>query len=197
MKEQSEAINNIAKETISVSMTVAKLLGIVNPVAASASLIAEHVHQRRTQKFINRLERLVESLDSRIGRLEDQALLETNIDLLDEIIAQAISDEDEDKLDYYAALIEYYASHPISPEELRLLSSAFKSLLLSEIKEFANFAIRIGLLKYVTLNHMPIFWNRVHFLGLNEIGSTGQKNPSQVTQLGKHFVEVVKLVGEV
>ena len=190
------AIDNVADKALSAGSTAAKLLGVVNPTAATVGVVADLIQKRRSQKFINRLEKLVHSLDRRVQRLEDISQSGPDVDLLDEIIAQAISDEDEDKLEYYSALIEYCSSNSISPQEVRLLSSAFKSLLVSEIKGFADFAKGRNFLANIANDLVPIFWNRVLFLGLNKTSGGGVKHASQVSELGKHFVKIVNLVNE-
>jgi hypothetical protein len=191
--DKPNALEKAADKSLSIGSIAAKLFGVVNPVAATVSIAAECIQQRRSQKFVGRLEKLVCSLDHRVQRIEDQMQVEPDVDLFDEIIAKAISDEDEDKIEYYASLIEYYTFQSISPQEVRLLSNAFKSLMVSEINGFTGFATGQNITRSVSQDLIPIFWSRVHFLGLYKGGSGGVKHVSQVSQLGKHFVEVCKL----
>lgn len=188
---------NAIDKTLSVGSITAKLLGVVSPVSATVGVVADCIRQRRSQKFVKRLGKLVCSLEQRVQRIEEKIQVEPDVDLLDEIIAKAISDEDEDKIEYYASLIEYTTSQAMSPQEIRLLSNAFKSLMVSEINGFAIFATGQNVLKSVSEDLIPIFWSRVHFLGLYEGGSGTAKYESQVSPLGKHFVEVCKLVSNV
>lgn len=195
--DSHDAIKKVAEGTFSVCTIVAKLLGVVEPTAATVGVIADSIQKRRSQKFARRLEKFALSLDRRVRKIEDETQIEKDVDLLDEIIAKAISDEDEEKTEYYVSLIEYYTSQSISPHEVRLLSNAFKSLLVSEIKGFAGFVTGQNILKDVHQDLVSIFWNRVQFLGLYKGGSGTAKHASQVTHLGKQFVEIVKLVPEV
>ena len=194
--DSPNALENVADKALSAGSIVAKLLGVVNPAAATVGIVADCIQQRRSQKFIKRLEKLVDSLDQRVRRIEGGAQVEPDLDLLDEIIAKAISDEDEEKTEYYVSLIEYYTSQSITPQEVRLLSNAFKSLLVSEIKGFAGFVMGENVVRSVSQDLVPIFWNRVQFLGLYKGGSGSVKYANQVTHLGKHFVEVFNLVPE-
>ena len=179
----SNSMENIADKTLSGGSILVKLLGVVDPKAATVGIVADLVQKRRSQKFIKRLEKLIHSLDMRVRRLEDNFQLEPDVDLLDEVIAQAISDEDEEKIEYYAALIEYYSSCSIRPQQVRLLSSAFKALLVSEIRGFADFAReRRSFRENVPSDMAPIFWNRVSFLGLS-ISSGGTGHPSKISQI--------------
>jgi len=174
--DSTNAIENTADKAISVGSIAAKLLGVVNPSAATVGIVAELIQERRSKKFIKRLEKLVHSIDRRVKRLEDNPQSDSDVDLLDEIIAQAISDEDEEKLEYYSALIEYCSTNSISPQEVRLLSNAFRALLVSEIKSFTDFASGRNFLHNISNDLVPIFWNRVLFLGLNKTSASGVKH---------------------
>ena len=171
--------------------TVAKLFGVVNPVAATMGIVTDCIKERRSKKFSKRLENLILSLEKRIERLEDQPQVEPNLDLLDEIVAKAISEEDEDKTEYYAALIQYYSVHPLEPYEVRILGNALKSLTTFEIESFVYFVKAQSWRKSIPDSLKDVFWIRVEYLGLFKGGNV--KHPTQATQLGKKLVEIYDL----
>ena len=172
---------------------VAKLFGVINPCAATVGVIVDSIKDRRSRKFSKRLKSLIQSLEKRVQSLESESQTETDLDLLDEIVAKAISDEDEDKTEYYAALIEYYASHTIEAYQVRLLGNALKELTVYEIKSFVNFVNGKNVARDIPEDLVSVFWGRVHFLGLYKGSSSTVKNPTQTTQIGKKFVEIYNL----
>jgi len=144
-------------------------------------------------KFTKRLESLIQSLGKRVRDLEDFSQNEADLDLLDEIVAKAISDEDENKTEYYASLIEYYVSHTIEAYQVRLLGNALKELTVYEIKSFVNFMSGKNIAGDIPEDLLSVFWGRVHFLGFYR-GSPGTvKHPTQATQIGKKFLEICNL----
>ena len=171
--------------------TVAKLFGVVNPVSATIGIVTDCIKERRSKKFGKRIESLILSLQKRIERLEEEPKIEPNLDLLDEIVAKAISEEDEDKTEYYAALIEYYVSGNQNQYQVRLLSDAFKGLTVYEIKAFVHFS------KHRTLRHdipedlRELFLDRVKTFGLCQQGKI--HNINCTTFLGKKFLDVCEL----
>jgi len=173
---------------------VAKLFGVVNPAAATAGIIIDCLRERRSKKFAKRLESLLHTLEQRVKHLEIQTQNEPNLDLLDEIIAKAVSDEDEDKTKYYAALIEYYASHSLEAYEVRFLGNALKALTICEISSFVNFISGRNFLRNLPDSLKNVFWTRIEFLGLFKGGA--EKHITQASQLGKKFVDICNLVVE-
>jgi hypothetical protein len=171
--------------------TVAKLFGLANPAAATVGIVAGYINDRRIKKFGKRLESLILSLQKRIEKLEEEPNVETNLDLLDEIVAKAIRDEDEDKTEYYAALIVYYVSGNQNQYQVRLLSDAFKDLTIHEIKAFVHFNKHGSLHHDIPEDLKELFWDRVQTLGLHQRGKTAL--PDYTTLLGKKFLEVCKL----
>lgn len=190
---QQNAANRVVDTAMAGGAIVAKLLGVTNPLANTVGIIADCIKDRRSHKFAKRLDNLIQSLAKRVRKLENESQNETDLDLLDEIVAKAISDEDEDKTEYYAALIEYYASHILEAYQVRLLGNALKELTVYEIKSFVNFVSGKNFLGDIPKDFVSIFWGRVYFLGLYK-GSPGTtKNPSQASQIGKKFVEIYNL----
>lgn len=190
--------NNSSRNITDISLRggaiVAKLLGVVNPAAATVGIIADCIRERRSERFAKRLESLLHTLENRVQNLEIKSQNEPNQDLLDEIVAKAVSDEDEDKTKYYAALIEYYASHSLEAYEVRLLGSALKALTVYEILSFVSFASGQNYLREIPDDLKNVFWIRVEFLGLFKGGTV--KYVTQVSQLGKKFVDICNLVTE-
>lgn len=168
----------------------AKLFGVVNPVGATVGIVGECIRERRAKRLVSRLERLINSLENRVKQLEYKPE-ESNLDLLDEIVAKAISDEDEDKIEYYAALVQYHLSTHLDPYETRLLSNALKNLTVYEIKAFCEFGTNQIRQSILPKQLEDIRWNRVEYLGLFKGGTA--KHSSSVTLLGKKFTEVYKL----
>ena len=191
--EGNNTSRNIKDISLRGGAIVAKLLGVVNPAAATVGIIADCIRERRSRKFSKRLESLIQSLEKRVQSLESESQTETDLDLLDEIVAKAISDEDEDKTEYYAALIEYYASHTIEAYQVRLLGNALKELTVYEIKSFVNFVNGKNVARDIPEDLVSVFWGRVHFLGLYKGSSSTVKYPNQTTQIGKKFVEIYNL----
>ena len=192
MKDQ-DAINKITDIALTEGSIVAKLFGVINPGAATIGVIVDSIKERRSRKFSKRLESLIQSLEKRVQSLESKSQTETDLDLLDEIVAKAISDEDENKTEYYAALIEYYASHTIEAYQVRLLGNALKELTVYEIKSFVNFVNGKNVARDIPGDLVSVFWGRVHFLGLYSGSSSTVKYPTQTTQIGKKFVEIYNL----
>ncbi len=171
--------------------TIAKLFGVVNPAAATMGVVTDCIKERRNKKFSKRLENLIFSLQKRIERLEREPKVEPDLDLLDEIVAKAISEEDEDKTEFYAALIEHYMSSNQNQYQIRLLCEAFKSLTVHEIKAFVHLN-KHGAVRYDIPDDLrELFWDRLRTLGLHQRGKIA--NPEYSTLLGKKFLEVCKL----
>jgi len=170
---------------------VAKLLGVVNPVSATAGVIADCIKERRSDKFTKRLQNLITSLEERVCNLEDDSESELNLDLLDEIIAKAVSEEDEDKTPYYAALIEYYAKNKLEPYEVRLLGNALKELTVYELESFVKFIHDSHKYRNIPEPLQEIFWNRLEYLGLFKGGRV--KHKSNTTVLGKKLSDIYQL----
>lgn len=192
--EGNNTSRNIKDISLRGGAIVAKLLGVVNPAAATVGIIAECIRERRSERFARRLESLLQTLENRVQHLEIQSQNEPNLDLLDEIVAKAVSEEDEDKTKYYAALIEYYASHSLEAYEIRLLGNALKALTVYEISSFVSFASGQNYLRDIPEDLKNVFWIRVEFLGLFKGGTV--KHVSQISQLGKKFVDVCNLATE-
>lgn len=167
---------------------VAKLLGVVNPIAATAGVIADCIRERRSEKFAKRLQCLITSLEERVSTLEEGPEPDVNLDLLDEIIAKAISDEDEDKTPYYAALIEYYATNKLESYEVRLLGNALKELTVYELESFVSFMNDLNKYRDIPKALQDIFWNRLEYLGLFKGGTV--KHKSNITVLGEKLIAV-------
>jgi len=191
--EGNNSSRNIKGISLRGGAIVAKLFGVVNPCAATVGVIVDGIKDRRSRKFSKRLESLIQSLEKRVQSLESESQTETDLDLLDEIVAKAISDEDEDKTEYYAALIEYYASHTIEAYQVRLLGNALKELTVYEIKSFVNFVNGYNVARDIPQDIVSVFWGRVHFLGLYSGSATTAKHLTQTTQIGKKFLEICKL----
>jgi hypothetical protein len=175
------------------SSALAKLIGIKFPPAVAITVLVDIIKERRAKKRIERLEKLFQSLDRRLTRLEGNVPEPPDIDLFDEIVAKAVSDEDEDKTELYAALVQYWlVKKPVS-YELRLLGNALRELTVQEITSFCGFIISQGasILKTMPEQLQEIFWNRVEYLGLFKGGNV--KHPVNVTQIGRKLVEIYQL----
>ena len=185
-----------------------KLLGIVVPQAKALEIVIGVIGDRRNKKHRDRADKLFQSFGRRLTQLECKPLESPDIDLFDEIVAKAVSDEDEDKTELYAALVQYWIEHQseLAPYEVRLLGNAIKGLTVDEIKAFHEYHINKG--PYPTKNIpeqlQEVFWNRVKFLGL--LGYIGhfesglvfhsQPNgcdPSRITKIGRMLVEIYQL----
>jgi hypothetical protein len=177
---------------------LAKLVGIVYPPASPLAYIIDTIQKRRTDKHIKQLEKFVQSLERRLSRFEGNVPETTDIDLFDEIVAKAVSDEDEDKTELYAALVQYWMDHNslLAPYEVRLLGNAIRELTVDEIEAFHGFFIskQVYPTKKMPKSLQEVIWNRVAFLGLlGGIGRFDMINPSNVTQIGQKLVEIYKL----
>jgi hypothetical protein len=169
---------------------LAKLLGLKEPVAATLGILIGAISDHRTQQ---RLERLVRSVEARLERLEGSFLEPEEPDLLQEILAKAVNDEDEDKTRYYAALIEYCVSGSQDAYQVRLLGDALKSLTAYEIKAFVHFSKHGALRHDIPSDLRDIFWDRVCTLGLYQRQMIRTNRPEFTTLLGKKFLEVCEL----
>jgi hypothetical protein len=169
---------------------VAKAFGLTVPVAGAAAILIEAIRDRRTKRQFQRLENLVKSLAARFERLERNLQESPEPDLLDEILAKAVNDEDEKKTEYYAALIEYCMSGNQTAYQVRLLGEAIKGLTGHEIGAFMHFS-RHGCLRYDIPDDLrDIFWDRICTLGLYPRQRIESNDPQYITFLGTKFAEV-------
>jgi len=173
-----------------------KFIGIALPLPPvnAITFIIDNIQQRRNKKHLDRLEKLVQSLDRRLTRLEGNVPETPDIDLFDEIVAKAVSDEDEDKTELYAALVQYWMEHKPVPYEVRLLGNAIRELTIYEIKTFNDCVVSQN---PEHTQKMPeqleeIFWDRITYLGLY-VGGAGHHYYDKVTQIGKKLVEIYQL----
>jgi len=169
---------------------VAKVLGLTAPVAGVVGLLIEAVSDRRTRRQHQRLEKLITSLSERLEHIETDPAEPRAPELLDEILAKAVSDEDEDKTQYYAALIEYCVSGDRDPYQMRLLGDAIKGLTVHEIKAFVHFSRHRCLPHNIPGDLRDIFWDRVCTLGLYRRDKTKTDRPEYTTFLGGKLLEV-------
>ncbi len=189
--DSQSPLDKIGDIVLSKGGLLAKFLGVVDPTAATVGIVADCISQRRSERFAGRLMKLITSLEKRVRNLEDEARCEPDLDLLDEIVAKAVSDEDEDKTDYYASLIEYYMTHKLEPYEVRLLGNALKDLTVYELESFVGFSHDLNKYRDIPKPLQDIFWNRVEYLGLFKGGTVKHKN--NVTVLGKKLIEICQL----
>ena len=173
------------------SKMVAKVLGLKMPVAGALAILIEAIGDRRAKRQFQRLEKLVGSLVPRLERLEGGIQPPPEPDLLDEILAKAVNDEDEDKTQYYAALVEYCVSGNRNAYQVRLLGDAIKGLTAHEIKAFAHFSKHGALRHDIPDDLRDIFWDRVCNFGLHQRGKV--HHAEYTTSLGKEFLEVCEL----
>jgi len=183
--------SEVADVVLSGSSIIAKLLGVVDPSAATIGVIADCIKERRSRKFATLLENLIHSLEKRVQHLESELQEGVNLDLLDEIIAKAISDEDEDKTEFYAALIEYYATHPLEPYEIRFLGNALKGLTIYEIESFIKFSKGQNIKEDLPESLEEVFWIRINYLGLHKGGTV--RHPNQISLVGRKLIEIYDL----
>jgi hypothetical protein len=176
---------------------LATLLCIPYPLAATAAgtvaLFVDLFSKRRTNKRIHLLEKLFQSLDRRLTRLEGNVSETPDIDLFDEIVAKAVSDEDEDKTELYAALVQYWMEHKPVPYEVRLLGNVIRELTVDEMKCFYEFAIGQGIRQTQKMPEQlkELFQSRVTYLGLYVGGI--DYHYEKITLIGEKFVEIYKL----
>jgi hypothetical protein len=172
---------------------LAKLVSIKLPPANALAIIVDIIKDLRTKKHLDRLEKLIQCLDRRLTQVEDKIPETPDLDLFDEIVAKAVSDEDEDKTELYAALVQYWIEHKPAPYEVRLLGNALKELTIQEITSFSGFIISQGpdIIKTMPEQLQEVFWNRVEYLGLFKGGMV--KAAVNVTHIGREFVEIFQL----
>jgi hypothetical protein len=187
-------LSNLAK-LIGITFSPAKVITIP---ASAIAIIVDNIKGHRTKKHIEKLEKLIQCLGHRLTQLECKLLESPDIDLFNEIVAKAVSDEDEDKTELYAALVQYWMEHKsqLASYEVRLLGNAIKELTVDEIAAFHDFFIsgQVYPTKKMPKQLQEVFWNRVLFLGLlGGIGHIDMKSPSFVTQFGKMLVKIYVL----
>jgi hypothetical protein len=139
----------------------AKIFGVAVPPVNLLGVLIEAVNERKTKRQFHRLEKLVSSVIPRLEQLEDNLSKPKEIDLLDEILAKAVNDEDENKTEYYAALIEYYVAGVQDAYQIRLLADAIKGLTTYEIKAFVHFKKHGALRHDIPEDLRDIYWDRV------------------------------------
>jgi hypothetical protein len=171
----------------------AKLFGLTEPVAATLGVLIGAISDHRRRRQFQRLERLVNSVEARLGQLEGNLRRPQDQNLLHEILAHTVNDEDEDKTRYYAALIEYCVSARQDAYQVRLLGDAFKSLTAHEIKAFVHFSKHAALRYDIPGDLKDIFWDRVCTAGLYRREKITTSRVEYTTFLGKKFLEVCEL----
>ncbi|MFA5424011.1 MAG: hypothetical protein WC374_09165 [Phycisphaerae bacterium] len=186
-KNKSEKMADIV---LTNGATVAKLFGVQCPASAVLGVIVDSIKERRSRKHIDRLENLILSVEERVKRLEISESYTPDVDLFDEIVAKAISDEDEGKIEFYAALIEYCISQKTDPYEIRLLSNSLQQLTVYEINAFYDFAVNENVKWGIPKQLEEILWNRVEGLGLY---SGSIKYSRNTTIIGKKFLKIIAL----
>jgi hypothetical protein len=172
---------------------VARVFGLREPVAATLGILVGAINDHRRKRQFQRLEKVVSSVEARLGRLEGDLRRPQEQNLLHEILAKAANDEGEDKTRYYAALIEYCVSGTQDAYQVRLLGDAFKKLTAHEIKAFLHFG-RHGALRHDIPDDLrDIFWDRVCTAGLYRREKVPTNRAEYTTFLGKRFLEVCEL----
>jgi len=178
---------------------LAKLIGIAIPPVNALTIITDNIKDRRNRKRLDRLIKLIQCLDRRLTQVEDKIPETPDLDLFDEIIAKAVSEEDEDKTELYAALVQYWIEHTLVSYEVRLLGSAIRELTVDEMKCFYEFIVtgspkRIRIIPELL---QEVFWNRIVSLGLlGGVGHFDQINSVNVTKLGRKLFEIYQLSGK-
>jgi hypothetical protein len=172
---------------------VAKVFGLTVAGAGAIGLLIEAVSDRRAKRQFRRLEELVRSVIPRVERLEGNLVKPRDPDLLDEILAKAVNDEDEDKTQYYAALIEYCVAGNQDAYQVRLLGDAVKGLTIHEIKAFAHFSKHACLRHDIPNDIRDIFRDRVCTFGLYPREKIKTDRREYITTVGKKFLEVCEL----
>jgi hypothetical protein len=173
----------------------AKVFGVAKPSVNLLGVLIEAVNERKTKRQFNRLEKLISSVIPRLEQLEDNLSKPKEIDLLDEILAKAVNDEDENKTEYYAALIEYYVSGVQNAYQIRLLADAIKGLTYHEIKAFVHFKNHDALRNDIPEDLRDIYWDRLSRFGLYQRGK--KISLGSISILGEKLLEVCKLARSV
>ena len=169
----------------------AKVFGVAVPSVNLLGVLIEAVNERKTKRQFQRLEKLISSVIPRLEKLEGDLSKPKEMDLLDEILAKAVNDEDDNKTEYYAALIEYYVSDSQDAYQIRLLTDAIKGLTIHEIKAFIHFD-KHGVLRHdIPEDLRDIYWDRVSRFGLYQRGE--KISPESISILGEKLLEVCKL----
>jgi hypothetical protein len=172
----------------------AKVFGVAVPSVNLLGILIEAVSERKTKRQFQRLEKLISSVIPRLERLEENLSKQTEPDLLDEILAKAVNDEDEAKTDYYAALIEYCVSGTQDAYQVRLLADAIKGLTPHEIRAFVHFNKHGAVRHDIPDDLRDIFWDRMSTFGLHPRGKKERAESSTV--LGDRFLDVCRLADE-
>jgi hypothetical protein len=181
--------NNLALTGVSV---LAKIIGIAVPYAKPLPIIVDVINDRRNKKHLKRLEKLIQCLDRRLTQLEDKIPETPDPDLFDEIVAKAVSDEDEDKTELYAALVQYWLEHKPVPYEVRLLGNSIRELTIDEMEcFFVLIQTRMAHSPQIPEQLQEIFWSRVIYLGL--LKDADVKVFSNATLIGQKFIEIYQL----
>lgn len=166
-----------------------KLLGIACPPAAALDAIVDAYKQHRSDKQYKRLRRLVSAVENRLSHVETQLSVSDEPDLFDEIIEKAVTDEDGDKIEYYAALIEYTVTGKHPPYEIRMLGTALKQLTRLDIEAFVQFSKTQSIPRDDLPQYLEdTFFNRVETLGLFKGGSV--RHPNNISVLGNSLVSI-------
>jgi hypothetical protein len=109
---------------------------VANVVVGLAGAITIHEHSRR----LKRLERILVLLGAKYSVEELNAVPENPFD---EVVAQAVRDEDDDKVPFYGALLSTIISERPSAAETRLLASILRGLTADEMRLMLDVAAGI------------------------------------------------------
>jgi len=159
------------------------------PGAAAPDDIIEHFKQRNAQRRSKRLETFVQQLADRQADIQRE-LTEEEIDLFEEILAAAITAEDEAKLPYYVNCVELYLVEQWAPALVRLVMGALKGLCRIELDALRRFAAGEGGLE----TGDPLLPRQQLLLRLGALGilpATGTQVRTNLTPVGKKVYEVI------
>ena len=165
---------------------ISTLLAIWYPAAALAGNVTAAMSANAQARRFKRLQAAVRRLESRLGADDAKKV---KPDLFEEILARATQDEDAEKVNFYAGLIELTAEKDTSASEVRLLANILQNLTVAEMKELR--AISKGERANPELKELlkESFWPRMEALALSR--GTAKYN-GNLTGLGRCIVDIVE-----
>lgn len=175
------------KENIVTGISVvSQVIGYLVPRAQSIHDVIQRIQQRRSKKQFERLEQFVNELNDKVKL--DRSIEEKEVDLIEEILAAAVQEEEKEKAPIYVALVDIYLQKKLESAVVRLLIEALKTLTVYELDEFVKFSHGgTGPKKEGFLGE--IFWQRLQALGLDPGGVHMRDN---ITAFGRLVIEVVE-----
>jgi hypothetical protein len=175
--------------------------GVLDRVLPGASSIHDYLADVEGRKHDRRLKRLEEFARRVNASIEEEAAAKVSPDLFEEIMRQAMEDEDVAKVRYYAAIIERVANESLEPFLVRMLGHIVKQLTAPELNFYiAEIHTRLNR-DTGKGDRFPDVLQAAYRLRLAALGLQGPREVrvhghNTATELGEELIKVCQLADQ-